>query len=71
MMYPQEGSIAPRPDQKERCYFCGADVHEGDSPATNPNYCHGCGEYVCDSCDETGPMGFHDVMEHQLADNPA
>lgn len=31
-------------------------------------YCYGCGEHICERCDETGGgMGHHDADDHQDA----
>lgn len=40
------------------CYFCGKEV-------TNEHYCYGCRHYVCEECDETQPVGYHQVKEHK------
>lgn len=44
-----------------RCYFCDCEVTEDD-------YCSGCGEYICETCDETGAMGDHEPEHHQEID---
>lgn len=41
-----------------RCYFCGKIVDA-------EMYCHGCGNFVCDECDETGVFGNHNVEDHK------
>ncbi|GAI31827.1 unnamed protein product [marine sediment metagenome] len=41
-----------------RCYFC-------DKIVNSEMYCHGCGNFVCDGCDETGVFGSHDVEDHK------
>jgi hypothetical protein len=43
---------------EEPCYFCKALVLVPDFR------CAGCGEVVCDRCDEFAPWGKHDVHEH-------
>ena len=45
-------------EKMKTCYFCGKDCDEGD-------FCHGCQQYVCSDCDETGVFGSHDVEEHR------
>jgi hypothetical protein len=43
------------------CYFCKRDV-------LRPEFeCAGCGEVVCDDCDELAPWGAHDPFEHTAA----
>lgn len=49
---------------KEPCYFCEALVVVPDFK------CQGCGEVVCDTCDELAPWGRHDVHEHCAEGGP-
>ena len=42
-----------------KCFFC----HE-----PNSEFCHGCGHYVCDDCDQTAPFGDHELGEHKLSE---
>ncbi|GAH53683.1 unnamed protein product [marine sediment metagenome] len=40
------------------CYFCSRDVD-------NDRYCYGCRHYVCVECDETQPIGLHQIKDHK------
>lgn len=42
------------------CYFCKKEVEKAEFE------CSGCGEVVCDPCDEFQPWGSHDVEEHTM-----
>lgn len=41
-----------------KCHFCERKVDEGEFR------CEGCGEVVCDQCDELSPWGRHEPFEH-------
>jgi hypothetical protein len=41
-----------------KCYFCPKEVDK------NEFECSGCGEVVCDDCDELQPWGRHEPFEH-------
>lgn len=41
-----------------KCYFCHKEV-------SDDNYCYGCGEYICDSCDNDIQVGDHEVEDHK------
>lgn len=48
-----------------RCALCRERVLDPEE-----HRCHGCGYIVCVYCDETHPMGKHDVIEHkELSDD--
>jgi len=47
---------------EERCYLCGKILTE---EVCDDSYCCGCGEYICDDCDETEPMGNHSPEDHK------
>jgi hypothetical protein len=40
------------------CYFCKREVDK------NEYECSGCGQVVCDQCDELQPWGRHEPFEH-------
>jgi hypothetical protein len=48
----------PDPPILAKCYFCPREVDEGEFK------CEGCGEVVCDTCDELSPWGKHEPFEH-------
>lgn len=54
------------PDKVEihECYFCKTVV-------TEDNYCRGCGNYICEYCDQaTSPLGKgHATENHKLNDD--
>lgn len=39
------------------CFFCHSNV-------TSEDYCLGCGNYICEVCDDRLPLGQHNVHEH-------
>jgi len=50
--------IKPKIRLVPQCYFCKKIV--GDE-----QFCYGCREFICDSCDWISPVGEHDVKQHQ------
>ena len=44
------------------CYFCELTFTKDDAKEF---YCSGCGEHVCEDCNETSVMGNHEVEEHK------
>ncbi len=40
------------------CYFCARAVDDED-------YCYGCKEYVCETCDVAGCIGPHEAQDHK------
>ena len=44
--------------EKVPCYFCKREVDK------NEYECSGCGQVVCDQCDELQPWGRHEPFEH-------
>jgi len=50
-----------RGDKLAPCHFCNKPVDADDTK------CHGCGEHVCDTCEQNHTlMGQHDVTEHLI-----
>ena len=46
------------------CTLCGGRAREEDK-------CHGCGIYICESCDETsGILGPHESIDHSKINRP-
>lgn len=52
------GMSGPIVEESGNCHFCGKEV---DSDF----YCYGCGEYVCEECDEKEPWGPHSIEDHK------
>ncbi len=42
------------------CVFCEKILADPDDA-----YCFGCGDYICEDCDETFPMGSHIPDDHK------
>ena len=47
-----------REKESPKCYFCKTDC-------TDEDYCYGCGQYICSTCDETGAWGDHEPSDHK------
>ena len=47
-------------DVTELCYFCEKKVSEAQ-------YCYGCQNWICSSCDTEQPIGKHNVKDHYRA----
>lgn len=45
-----------------RCYFC-------NKQTDFDHFCYGCGQYVCDDCSLSDPVGFHTPEEHSESDD--
>lgn len=44
--------------QRAKCYFCPKEVDKDEFE------CSGCGEVICEDCDELQPWGKHEPFEH-------
>ena len=42
-----------------RCFFCNCVVGE-------EHFCYGCGEFVCEICNEVECVGEHEVKDHRI-----
>lgn len=55
--------MRPRPWQRRFCAVCKDKVKAED-------WCHGCGQYICEACDVRHPDGVHPVERHERPKRP-
>jgi len=51
--------VMPKIRLVPQCYFCGKLV--GDE-----QFCYGCCEFVCETCNEVECVGTHEVEDHRV-----
>ena len=54
----QKAKVEVPEKEMAKCYFCPKEVDKAEFE------CSGCGEVVCDDCDELQPWGKHEPFEH-------